>query len=48
MGHHHDHAHGVSADADRRQLGIALALITGFMAVEVVAIGVPFGEELST
>src|SRR5918992_3630640 len=37
MGHHHDHAHGVSADADRRQLGIALALITGFMAVEVVA-----------
>src|SRR5918999_6001580 len=36
MGHHHDHAHGVSADADRRQRGIALALITGFMAVEVV------------
>ncbi|MFF8814731.1 cation diffusion facilitator family transporter [Streptomyces pactum] len=30
------HAHGVSADADRRWLGIALALITGFMAVEVV------------
>jgi cobalt-zinc-cadmium efflux system protein len=36
MGHHHDHAHGVSADADRRQLGIALGLIGGFMAVEVV------------
>lgn len=30
------HAHGVAADADRRWLGIALALITGFMAVEVV------------
>ncbi|MFE6887235.1 cation diffusion facilitator family transporter [Streptomyces sp. NPDC057694] len=36
-GHGHaGHAHGVSADADRRWLGIALALITGFMAVEVV------------
>ncbi len=36
---HHDHgghAHGVSAHADRRWLSIALALITGFMAVEVV------------
>jgi cobalt-zinc-cadmium efflux system protein len=36
MGHHHEHAHDVSAGADRRRLGIALALITGFMAVEVV------------
>jgi cobalt-zinc-cadmium efflux system protein len=40
--HHHDHSahaghsHGVSADADRRYLTIALALIVGFMAVEVV------------
>ncbi|MFM9441269.1 cation diffusion facilitator family transporter [Streptomyces acidiscabies] len=39
---HHDtadhagHSHGVSADADRRWLGIALALITVFMAAEVV------------
>lgn len=31
-GHHHD----VSADSDRRRLLIALALITGFMVVEVV------------
>ncbi|MFH8370004.1 cation diffusion facilitator family transporter [Streptomyces sp. NPDC018031] len=30
------HTHGVAADADRRWLGLALALITGFMAVEVV------------
>jgi cobalt-zinc-cadmium efflux system protein len=41
-GHHHDHAghahhHAPSADADRRWLGIALALILAFMAVEVVA-----------
>ncbi len=34
---HHGHAHGVSADADRRKLTIALALIVGFMLVEVVA-----------
>ncbi|WP_166027986.1 cation diffusion facilitator family transporter [Streptomyces chilikensis] len=33
---HAGHAHGVSADADRRWLTIALALITGFMAIEVV------------
>lgn len=32
----HDHAHGVSADANRRWLGLALALILGFMAAEVV------------
>jgi len=34
-GHGHGHGH-MSADTDRRWLGIALALITGFMAVEVV------------
>ena len=33
---HAGHSHGVSADADRRWLAIALALITAFMAVEVV------------
>ncbi|MCP2323686.1 cobalt-zinc-cadmium efflux system protein [Hamadaea flava] len=32
----HSHSHGVSVDADRRWLTIALALIGGFMAVEVV------------
>ncbi|MFC4013658.1 cation diffusion facilitator family transporter [Nonomuraea purpurea] len=32
----HGHGHGVSADADRRYLSGALALIAGFMAVEVV------------
>jgi cobalt-zinc-cadmium efflux system protein len=32
----HDHNHGVSADADGRKLAIALALIAGFMCVEVV------------
>jgi cobalt-zinc-cadmium efflux system protein len=43
-GHHHGHghshaghSHGVSVDADRRKLTIALALIVGFMLVEVVA-----------
>jgi len=38
-GHRHGaggHAHGVSADADFRKLSIALGLIVGFMAVEVV------------
>ncbi|WUO43952.1 cation diffusion facilitator family transporter [Streptomyces sp. NBC_00285] len=35
-GGHAGHSHGVSADADRRWLGIALTLITAFMAVEVV------------
>jgi cobalt-zinc-cadmium efflux system protein len=39
--HHHGHgpgghSHGVSADADRGKLTIVLALIVGFMAVEVV------------
>jgi cobalt-zinc-cadmium efflux system protein len=36
LGHHHAHTHGVSADADSRKLAIALALIAGFMCVEVV------------
>ena len=33
---HHDHRHGVSPAADVGKLGLALALIVGFMAVEVV------------
>jgi cobalt-zinc-cadmium efflux system protein len=38
MGHAHapGHSHGVRADADRRALGFALALIVGFMGVEIV------------
>ncbi|MER5650587.1 cation diffusion facilitator family transporter [Streptosporangium sp. NPDC002524] len=32
----HGHGHGVGAEADRRYLTAALALITGFMAAEVV------------
>ncbi len=43
-GHEHDHAghdhlghaHGISADADRGKLTVALALLVGFMLVEVV------------
>lgn len=37
-GHHHDHGHShpVTADADRKYLTIALLLLLGFMAVEVV------------
>ncbi|WP_329193072.1 MULTISPECIES: cation diffusion facilitator family transporter [unclassified Streptomyces] len=35
-GGHAGHSHGVAADADRRWLAIALGLIGGFMAVEVV------------
>ncbi|WP_424535594.1 cation diffusion facilitator family transporter [Sphaerisporangium viridialbum] len=35
-GHGHGHGHGVSPEADRRYLTGALALIVGFMAVEVV------------
>jgi cobalt-zinc-cadmium efflux system protein len=35
-GGHAGHSHGVSADADRRWLAIALTLITAFMAIEVV------------
>lgn len=34
---HHGHSHGASADADRKKLTIALLLILGFMAAEVVA-----------
>lgn len=38
MGHSHaGHGHGVTTDADRGKLRIALALILGFMAAEVVA-----------
>ena len=36
-GRGHAHGHEVSPDADRRWLGIALAIIAGFMVVEVVA-----------
>jgi cobalt-zinc-cadmium efflux system protein len=39
-GHHHhhghDHSHEIKADADRRYLTIALVLIVGFMAFEIV------------
>ncbi|MFE1769756.1 cation diffusion facilitator family transporter [Streptomyces sp. NPDC059008] len=34
--HGHGHSHGVSPDADRRWLRAALALLTAYMAVEVV------------
>jgi cobalt-zinc-cadmium efflux system protein len=34
--HGHDHSHALSADADRRYLTVALVLILGFMAFEVV------------
>ncbi|MDI9888905.1 cation diffusion facilitator family transporter [Streptomyces sp. HNM0645] len=34
--HGHDHGHGVTGDSDKRWLSIALALIVGFMSVEVV------------
>lgn len=41
MAHEHSHgeeghSHGVTVDADRRYLGIALALLLGFMLVEVI------------
>jgi cobalt-zinc-cadmium efflux system protein len=39
VGHHHGHSHGVSAGTDSRKLAIALALIAGFMCVEV-AVGI--------
>ncbi|WP_079078575.1 cation diffusion facilitator family transporter [Streptomyces sp. CdTB01] len=42
-GGHAGHSHGVAADADRRWLVIALALIGSFMAVEVV-VGVLAGS----
>ncbi len=34
--HHHGHSHGVALDADKKYLTIALLLLLGFMAVEVV------------
>ena len=34
---HATHSHAISPDADRRRLAIALALIVGFMAAEIVA-----------
>jgi cobalt-zinc-cadmium efflux system protein len=34
---HHGHTHAVSSDADLRWLGVALAIVVGFMGVEVVA-----------
>lgn len=34
---HTGHSHGVSADADARKLAVALALILGFMALEIAA-----------
>jgi cobalt-zinc-cadmium efflux system protein len=44
VGHHHaHHDHGVSAEADGRKLAIALALIAGFMCVEV-AVGIAAGS----
>ncbi len=33
---HHEHAHGMARDADGRYLTIAMLLLLGFMAVEVV------------
>lgn len=42
-GGHAGHSHGVSADADRRWLAIALTLITAFMAAEVV-VGIVAGS----
>jgi cobalt-zinc-cadmium efflux system protein len=37
MSHSHGHSHSASADADRARLWIALGLIVGLMAAEVVA-----------
>jgi cobalt-zinc-cadmium efflux system protein len=34
--HDHHHAHGIARDADRRYLWIALLLLLGFMAAEIV------------
>src|SRR5919202_234605 len=34
--HHEGHSHGVSRDADKRYLVVALVLIVGFMLVEVI------------
>ncbi|MDQ3741652.1 MAG: cation diffusion facilitator family transporter [Actinomycetota bacterium] len=35
--HAHDHSHAVSPAADRKWLTVALAMVLGFMAVEIVA-----------
>jgi cobalt-zinc-cadmium efflux system protein len=35
--HGHDHSHAVSPQADRRWLGLALAIVLAFMVVEIVA-----------
>jgi cobalt-zinc-cadmium efflux system protein len=43
VAHAHHHHHGVSADADRTALRIALGLIAGFMCVEVV-VGIAAGS----
>ncbi len=40
---HQGHSHGMSADADRKWLTLALILIVGFMAIEVV-VGVVAGS----
>src|SRR3954469_15935567 len=37
MTHQHGHHHGISPEADRGRLRLALGLILGFMLVEVVA-----------
>ncbi|MGR6969036.1 cation diffusion facilitator family transporter [Streptomyces cynarae] len=42
-GDHSGHSHGVSADADRRWLGLALGLIAVFMVAEV-AVGIVAGS----
>ena len=33
----HDHSHGVARNADGRYLTLAMVLLLGFMAIEVVA-----------
>src|SRR6476661_6777119 len=38
MSHEHGHDHGVSAETEIRPLGYALALIVGFMIVEVAVV----------
>ncbi len=35
--HSHDHSHAINPNADRRYLGVALALLLAFMAAEIVA-----------
>jgi cobalt-zinc-cadmium efflux system protein len=42
-GHHGGHSHAVSADANRRQLAIALGLILGLMVLEI-AVGLVAGS----